>query len=203
MDGITCRGRRHPRRPARLDGQPRRLVFLSDITERKQAAERMRAANAALEQANQAKSEFLATMSHEIRTPLNGVIGLTSLLLGTALSPAQQEYASGIQASAVTLLILINDALNFAKIEAGQMTLEVRPLDPRQLVHDVVAVFRTQAQARGLQLDTQVAPAVPPVLWGAAVAREQGRQPRCRLSVRGVPQTLCGGRSPVSHAGLA
>jgi CheY-like chemotaxis protein len=112
------------------------------------------------------QSAFLATMSHEIRTPLHGVIGLTSLLLGTPLSPTQQEYVGGIQTSGETLLSLLNDVLDFAKIEAGQMTLEVRPLDPRQLLHDVVAPFRTQAQAKGLRLDVQVAPAVPPVLWG-------------------------------------
>jgi PAS domain S-box-containing protein len=148
------------------DGQPLRLVFFIDITERKQTEERIRAANAALEQANQAKSAFLATMSHEIRTPLNGVIGLTSLLLGTPLSPTQQEYVGGIQASGESLLSLIDDVLDFAKIEAGQMTLEVRPLDPRQLVQEVVSLVKTQAQAKGLQLEGQVDPAVPSVLRG-------------------------------------
>jgi signal transduction histidine kinase/HPt (histidine-containing phosphotransfer) domain-containing protein len=130
--------------------------------------EALRRANANLEKANQAKSEFLATMSHEIRTPLNGVIGLTSLLLGTPLTPAQQRYVTGIQASGQALLSLIDDILDFSRIEAGRLALEVQPLDLRQLVGEVVAVFTAQVHAKGLRISAHVDPAVPLALEGDA-----------------------------------
>jgi PAS domain S-box-containing protein len=155
------------------DGQPRRLVFLSDITERKQTEERMRAANAALEQASQLKSAFVATMSHEMRTPLNGIIGLINLLLGTPLTPQQHEYVTALQTSGDALLSLISDILDFSKIEAGQLSLEAQPLDLRQLVPEVVALVAPQAQAKGLDLQAQVDPAVPPVLVGDALRLRQ------------------------------
>jgi signal transduction histidine kinase/CHASE3 domain sensor protein/ActR/RegA family two-component response regulator len=155
-------------RVTRFPGQgPARVVVAhEDITERKQAVLALRQANVELAQASQAKSEFLATMSHEIRTPLNGVIGLTSLLLGTALGQQQREYVGGIQASGEALLALINDILDFSKIEAGQLSLETRSLDLHQIVREVVGLFAPQAQAKGLQLGAQVDRAVPPVLEG-------------------------------------
>ncbi len=131
------------------------------------------AANAELARASQAKSEFLATMSHEIRTPMNGVIGLTDLLRRTSLTPEQQEYVHAIQASGDALLSLINDILDFSKIEAGQLHLEIQPFDLRQLVEDVVAVFRAPAQIKGLQLHAHVDPAVPALLAGDAMRLRQ------------------------------
>jgi PAS domain S-box-containing protein len=143
-------------------------AIIRDATARREMEAALRQANADLERASAAKSEFVATMSHEIRTPLNGVIGLTSLLLGTPLSPQQREYVGGIQTSGDALLALINDILDFSKIEAGQLGLERQPLDPRQLVGEVVGLFATEAQARGLDLRAQVDPAVPAVLMGDA-----------------------------------
>jgi PAS domain S-box-containing protein len=158
------------------DGQPRYFIAqIEDISERVQAQEALRQANAdlqrinvELERATQSKSEFLATMSHEIRTPLNGVIGMISLLLGTPLSTEQREYVSAISASGDALLSLINDILDFSKIEAGQLTLERQAVDLRQLVGEVVDLFTAEARAKGLELHAQVDAAVPPALAGDA-----------------------------------
>lgn len=113
------------------------------------------------ESASQAKSEFLATVSHEIRTPLNGVIGMSDLLLDQPLEERSRHYADTIHASAGRLLYLINDLLDFSKIEAGRLELESRPLDPKELVEDVLALFAPRAQARGLELIGRVDPALP------------------------------------------
>ena len=146
---------------------------VQDITDRVEALDALRQANVELEKANQAKSEFVATVSHEIRTPLNGVIGLTDLLRRTSLTPEQQQYVHAIQASGDALLGLINDILDLSKIEAGQMRLERQPLDLRQLVAEVAAVFMAQARAKGLHLSAQVDPAVPPLLVGDPVRLRQ------------------------------
>src|SRR5262249_14902553 len=95
-------------------------------------------------------------------------IGLTDLMLETPLTPQQREYVAAIQASGDALLSLINDILDLSKIEAGQLTLESQPLDLGRVAKEVVAVFRAQAQIKGLHLDTQVDAAVPAVLEGDA-----------------------------------
>jgi PAS domain S-box-containing protein len=150
-------------------GQPTAILEINrEITARKAAEEVLRRANADLERANRTKSEFLATVSHEIRTPLNGVIGLTSLLLGTPLNAAQRAYVAALQTSGETLLALIDDLLDFSRIEAGQLRLEAQPFDPRRLVGEVVGLFATEARAKGLELRAAVDPAVPAVLEGDA-----------------------------------
>jgi two-component system, sensor histidine kinase and response regulator len=116
--------------------------------------------------ASEAKSSFLANMSHEIRTPMNGVIGMAELLLDTALSPPQREYAETILHSARALLTLINDILDFSKVEAGKLELERVELDLRGALEDVVRLIGIQAHAKGLKITTSVDAAIPPILTG-------------------------------------
>jgi signal transduction histidine kinase/DNA-binding response OmpR family regulator len=112
----------------------------------------MREARDTAVQVARLKGDFLATMSHEMRTPMNGVIGLTDLLLGTALEPQQRRFAEDIQGSASSLLAIINDVLDFSKIESGRMALESRVFELRALVEDAVSLFGPTAAEKGLEL---------------------------------------------------
>lgn len=104
------------------------------------------------EAANQAKSEFLANMSHDLRTPLNGVLGLSHLMLDTPLSPGQRQYVSLIQSSAAGLLEIINDILDYSKIEAGKLELEAIDFNLAELVAGVVQIVGVTVQAKGLKI---------------------------------------------------
>ncbi len=119
-------------------------------------------------EANEAKSQFLANMSHEIRTPLNGVIGMSSLLSDTQLSSKQHDYTSTINASAKTLLALINDILDISKIEAGKVTVENIDFDLHAVINSTAKMLSIQARNKGLAFNTYISPDVPFLLRGDA-----------------------------------
>jgi signal transduction histidine kinase/CheY-like chemotaxis protein/HPt (histidine-containing phosphotransfer) domain-containing protein len=137
-----------------------------DITEQKQTQRQLDAARREAELANQAKSEFLARMSHEIRTPLNAVVGMTHLALKTELSPKQYDYLTKIRRSADTLLAVINDILDYSKIEAGKLSIESVPFDLDAVVGSVVDINSLNAEEKSLEFLLSVGDDVPSGLVG-------------------------------------
>ncbi|MGE0117931.1 MAG: response regulator [Dongiaceae bacterium] len=133
-----------------------------------QAVSELEDAKTKAEAANRAKSEFLATVSHEVRTPLNGVLGTTEVLLNTELSERQRRFGQIIHGSAKTLLSIINNILDFAKIEAGRIELDMVAFDPRNVVEEVQDLFNDMAEKKGLRFGSHVAPHLPRRLVGDA-----------------------------------
>ena len=149
------------------DGELETLIAVErDISAAKEHARQLEGARIAAEEGARAKAEFLATMSHEIRTPMNGVIGMAQLLRDSGLNEEQDLYAGAILSSADTLLMLINDVLDFSKMDAEGVALSRTDFDPRACFEQTMRLLKAGAEAKGLDLLLDIKERVPAQLHG-------------------------------------
>ena len=156
------------------DGRVRGFfAIVTDVTDLKKAQDRLEELNASLvertqqaESANAAKSSFLASMSHEIRTPMNAILGMLELMGNTSLTDKQRDYADKAGGAARALLGILNDILDFSKVEAGKLTMDVRPFRVDSLVQDLSVIMMANIGPKNVKIHFTVEPGVPPCLVG-------------------------------------
>jgi PAS domain S-box-containing protein len=147
-------------------GRPNLLFMGNDITEQKLGEMRLAGAKKEAERASQAKSDFLANMSHEIRTPMNAIIGFTQLVLESALTPKQHEYLAKTRSAAASLLNLINDILDYSKIEAGKIDIEAIPFDWEECLLSVAGLFSSDVGSKDIDLLFDMPTTLPRLIVG-------------------------------------
>ncbi|TCV83621.1 MULTISPECIES: PAS domain S-box protein [Methylomonas] len=157
-----------------FNGKQTRLIGINrDISEEIKQQDILHEARQAAEAANQAKSSFLANMSHEIRTPMNAIIGLSSLVLDTELTRQQRDYLGKVQAASKSLLNLINDILDYSKIEAGHLHFEKAPFRLEDVIHNTTLLFSLRLEEKGLRFTAELGADLPSVLIGDSMRLEQ------------------------------
>jgi PAS domain S-box-containing protein len=149
------------------------LGIASDISARKQAEDSLRAATLAADAANRSKSEFLANMSHEIRSPMHAVLGMLMLLKQTALDARQFDYTAKAEAAGRALLGILNDILDFSRVEAGKMTLDPQPFSLDQLLRDVAVILAANVGEREVEVLYRIDPALPAWAVGDSMRLQQ------------------------------
>lgn len=149
-----------------VDGTPYRWTFVQDIGEAKNIAAALQKSKLEADAAARAKADFVASVSHELRTPINGVVGLSNLLLDTALSPEQQDYVESVRRSGQSLLDLVNDVLDFSRLEGGHILLELVPFSLSDIIDRTIDLISEQAAAKGLRINLSYDEALPKQLLG-------------------------------------
>ncbi|MEJ8475004.1 response regulator [Roseibium algae] len=172
--------------------QPLIQTVLRDVTDRRMVEDELLAARHSAESSNEAKSRFLATVSHEIRTPLNGILGMGALLRDTRVTKEQTAYIEALETSGETLLLLIDEVLDFSKVEAGKLEIQAELTPLAALAENVVELLAPKAHVKGLEIGTRIDPALPDQV---TVDAARVRQILFNLAGNGVKFTDFGGVS--------